>query len=72
MLKLPRRKFLHLAVATAAVPSLTCIAAAQDGYPSRPIHVVIGFTPGAASDVVARVLSQAATPILGKRTRGRE
>jgi tripartite-type tricarboxylate transporter receptor subunit TctC len=63
---LPRRKFLHLAAAT-ALPSLTCIAAAQDAYPSRPIHVVIGFTPGAAADVVARVLSQAATPILGQQ-----
>lgn len=64
---LPRRKFLHLAAGTAALPSLTCIAAAQDAYPSRPIHVVIGFTPGAAADVVARVLSEAATPILGQQ-----
>jgi tripartite-type tricarboxylate transporter receptor subunit TctC len=63
---LPRRKFLHLAAATAALPSLTCIAAAQDAYPSRPIHVIVGFTPGAAADVVGRVLSEAATPILGQ------
>jgi tripartite-type tricarboxylate transporter receptor subunit TctC len=64
---LPRRKFLHLAGATAALPSLTRFAAAQDAYPSRPIHLVIGFTPGAAADVVARVLSQATTPILGQQ-----
>jgi tripartite-type tricarboxylate transporter receptor subunit TctC len=64
---LPRRKFLHLAAATAALPSLTCIAAAEGAYPSRPIHVVVGFTPGAASDVVARVLSQSALPILGQQ-----
>ena len=64
---LPRRKFLHLAAGTAALPSLTRIAAAQDAYPSRPVHVIIGFTPGAAADVVARVLSQAATPILGQQ-----
>ncbi len=57
---LPRRKFLHLAAGAAALPPLTRFAAAQDAYPSRPIHVVIGFTPGAAADVVARVLSQAA------------
>ncbi|MGB7021604.1 MAG: tripartite tricarboxylate transporter substrate binding protein, partial [Xanthobacteraceae bacterium] len=63
---LPRRKFLHLAAGTAALPSLTCLAAAQDAYPSRPIHVVIGFTPGAAADVVARVFAQAASPILGQ------
>jgi tripartite-type tricarboxylate transporter receptor subunit TctC len=64
---LPRRKFLHLAAGTAALPSLARVAAAQDVYPSRPIHVVIGFTPGAAADVVARVLSQAAAPILGQQ-----
>ena len=64
---LPRRKFLHFAAGAVALPSLTGLAAAQDAYPSRPIHVVIGFTPGAAADVVARVLSQAATPILGQQ-----
>ena len=66
-MKLPRRKFLHLAAGTAALPPLTRIAAAQDSYPSRPIHVIIGFTPGAAADVVARMLSQAAAPILGQQ-----
>ncbi len=64
---LPRRKFLHLAAGAAALPSLTRHAGAQDAYPSRPIHVVIGFTPGAAADVVARVLSQAAAPLLGQQ-----
>ena len=64
---LPRRKFLHLAARAAAVLSLTRSVAAQDAYPSRPIHVVIGFTPGSAADVVARVLSQAAAPLLGQQ-----
>lgn len=66
-MKLPRRKFLHLTAGAAALPSLTRRAAAQDAYPSRPIHVVIGFTPGSAADVVARVLSQATGPILGQQ-----
>jgi tripartite-type tricarboxylate transporter receptor subunit TctC len=64
---LPRRKFLHLAAGAAALPSLTPIAAAQDVYPSRPVHVIVGFTPGAAADVVGRVLSGAAAPILGQQ-----
>jgi tripartite-type tricarboxylate transporter receptor subunit TctC len=64
---LPRRTFLHLAASAAALPSLTGLAAAEDAYPSRPIHVVIGFTPGAAADVVARVFAQAASPILGQQ-----
>jgi tripartite-type tricarboxylate transporter receptor subunit TctC len=64
---LPRRKFLHLAAGAVALPSLARRVAAQDAYPSRPIHVVIGFTPGSAADVVARVLSQAAAPLIGQQ-----
>jgi tripartite-type tricarboxylate transporter receptor subunit TctC len=56
-----------LAAGAAALPSLTRIAAADDAYPSRPVHVIVGFTPGAAADVVGRVLSQAAAPILGQQ-----
>jgi tripartite-type tricarboxylate transporter receptor subunit TctC len=40
---------------------------AADVYPSRPIHVVVGFTPGAASDVLARILAGGAAPILGQQ-----
>ncbi len=64
---LPRRKFLRLAAGAAALPPLTRVAAAQAAYPTRPVHVVIGFTPGAAADVVARVFAQAASPILGQQ-----
>jgi tripartite-type tricarboxylate transporter receptor subunit TctC len=27
-------------------------------YPSKPIHILVGFAPGGASDVVTRVLAQ--------------
>jgi tripartite-type tricarboxylate transporter receptor subunit TctC len=64
---LSRRKFLHLGAGAAALPSLTRIAAAQGVYPSRPVHVIVGFTPGAAADIVGRVLSGAAAPILGQQ-----
>jgi len=64
---LPRRKFLHLAAGAALAPSLARRAAAADAYPSRPIHLIVGFTPGAAADVAARLLSQGAGPILGQQ-----
>jgi tripartite-type tricarboxylate transporter receptor subunit TctC len=64
---IPRRNFLRLAAGTAAVPSFARLAAAEDDYPSRPIHLILGFTPGSAADVVGRVLAQATGPILGQQ-----
>ena len=64
---LPRRKVLHLAAGAAALPAFARGAAAAGAYPTRPVHVVIGFTPGAAADVVARVYAQAVSPILGQQ-----
>jgi tripartite-type tricarboxylate transporter receptor subunit TctC len=39
-------------------------ALAQEAFPSRPIHVVVGFTPGASSDIVARIFAKGAGPLL--------
>jgi tripartite-type tricarboxylate transporter receptor subunit TctC len=66
-MRLPRRKFLQLAAGAVAVSAGARVALAQDAYPSRPIHVIVGFTPGAAADVAARVLSQGAGPMLGQQ-----
>jgi tripartite-type tricarboxylate transporter receptor subunit TctC len=68
MAKLPhRRHFLHLAAGTVALPAISRVAIAQDAYPSRPIHVVVGFTPGTAADITARVFGTSAAPILGQQ-----
>ena len=54
---LHRRQFLHLAADAAALPVVSRIARAQ-AYPSRPVHILVGFPAGGTSDIVARVLSQ--------------
>ncbi len=61
----PRRRFLQRAAGAAALPALSRFAWAQ-AYPSRPIHLVIGFTPGAATDVIGRLFAKAAEPRLGQ------
>ena len=42
-------------------------ALAAESYPSRPIHLIVGFTAGATSDVIARIFAQAADPLLGQQ-----
>src|SRR5580700_2521191 len=63
---LPRRQFLQLTAGAAALPLVPRLAAAQS-YPARPMHLVIGFTPGAASDVIGRIFAKNAEPVLGQQ-----
>jgi len=49
-------------IAAAALASLTAVASAQGGdpadYPSRPIRIIVGFTPGGGPDITARYVAQ--------------
>jgi hypothetical protein len=67
VMKLARRAFLQSAVAAAALPSLPGILRAEDAYPSRTIYIIVGFTPGAAADVTARLLGDGLGRILGQQ-----
>jgi tripartite-type tricarboxylate transporter receptor subunit TctC len=63
-MKLPRRKFLHLAAGAAALPTVSRIARAET-YPTRPIRLVIPFPPGGAYDAVGRPWADKMKPLLG-------
>jgi tripartite-type tricarboxylate transporter receptor subunit TctC len=64
-MKLPRRKFLHLAAGAAALPAISRVASAQT-YPTRPVRIIVGFPPGSASDVTARLIGQWLSERLGQ------
>src|SRR6202044_3696329 len=64
-MKLPRRQFLHLTAGAAAFPVATRMATAQS-YPSRPVHIIVGFPPGGANDVNARLIGQWLSERLGQ------
>jgi tripartite-type tricarboxylate transporter receptor subunit TctC len=61
-----RRHFLRLTAGAAVLPTLHSIAQA-DAYPSRPVRVVVGFPPGAASDIDSRLISEWLSQQLGQQ-----
>ena len=63
-MKLPRRKFLHLAAGAAALPALSRIAGAQ-AYPSRPVRLIVPAPAGGGYDLTARLISQVLSERLG-------
>jgi tripartite-type tricarboxylate transporter receptor subunit TctC len=65
-MKLPRRKFLHLAAGAAALPAAARIAWAQS-YPVRSPHVIVGVAAGGPNDTVARLIGQWLSERLGQQ-----
>jgi tripartite-type tricarboxylate transporter receptor subunit TctC len=48
--------------------TISCASAQEDPakYPSRPIHIVVGFTPGGGNDLIARIVGQKLSEDLGQ------
>ncbi len=64
-MKLPRRTFLHLAAGAAALPVVSRNARAQ-GYPTRPVRIVVPYAAGTSPDIIARLVGQALSERLGR------
>jgi tripartite-type tricarboxylate transporter receptor subunit TctC len=62
---LGRRKFLHLAAGGAALSAASRTATAKI-YPTRPMRIVVGYTPGASTDMTARLMGQWLSERLGQ------
>jgi tripartite-type tricarboxylate transporter receptor subunit TctC len=64
-MKVPRRRFLQLAASAAALPVVSRVASAQT-YPTRPVRIVVGYTAGGVSDILARIMGQRLSERLGQ------
>ena len=64
-MRLPRRRFLKLAAAAAALPAVSRLAHGQ-AYPTRPIRIMVGYPAGGSTDLVARIVGQWVSERLGQ------
>jgi len=64
-MRLPRRRFLHLAAGAAAVPVVSSAAWAQ-AYPARPVRCIVGYPAGGGTDIFVRLLGQVLSERLGQ------
>jgi tripartite-type tricarboxylate transporter receptor subunit TctC len=62
---LQRRRFLRLAAGATALPAAARIVRAQ-AYPARPVRIIVGYTAGGVSDILARLMGQWLSQSLGQ------
>src|SRR6266705_4272478 len=65
-MKIRRRQFLRVAAGAVALPTVSCFAWAQ-AYPTRPVRLIVGFAPGGANDIAARLIGQWLSERLGQQ-----
>jgi tripartite-type tricarboxylate transporter receptor subunit TctC len=64
-MKLTRRAF-QFGTAVAVAMSFNAVALAQDNYPSRPVHILVGAGPGGTADLYARMVAEGLTQRMGQ------
>ena len=59
-----RRRLAQLGVGLLAASTMAVFA--QDSYPTKPVRIVVGFSAGGTTDVVARIMAKELTERLGQ------
>ena len=65
-MQLPRRQFLQVAAGASVLPAFARTASAQP-YPSRPVHLLVGYAAGGVNDIVARLTGQMVSERIGQQ-----
>jgi tripartite-type tricarboxylate transporter receptor subunit TctC len=65
-MKIARRHFIKLGACAVALPAMPRRTWAE-AYPSRPVHLFVGFPPGGTGDIVARIFAQSLSERLGEQ-----
>jgi tripartite-type tricarboxylate transporter receptor subunit TctC len=55
------------AMAVFLAGAATGTSARAEDYPSRPVHIVVGFIPGSAADITARVVGNGLSRLFGQQ-----
>jgi len=63
---LNRRRFVGLAAAAIAAPSIRASHAAAAEWPAKPVRVVVPFTPGGSTDTTARLVGNRLQEVWGQ------
>ncbi|TPW31877.1 Bug family tripartite tricarboxylate transporter substrate binding protein [Pararhizobium mangrovi] len=63
---LTRRRFQFLAMAAAMIGSLSMGAAHAADWPTKPVHIIVPYSPGGNTDLIARSLAKPLSEKLGQ------
>jgi 16S rRNA G966 N2-methylase RsmD len=70
-MKLSRKTFLDIVAGAGALPILNWSARIRSAlaldYPTRPVHIIVGFPAGTSSDITARLVAQRLSEQLGQQ-----